>query len=67
VSLTVERTRVKFKLAQNRQPDSRRAIVAELRRRNRPTDARAADAVEETLAERSHDAPIDPSARRLLQ
>jgi len=51
VSLTVERTRVKFKLAQNRTPDSRRAIAAELRRRNRPTDARAAEALEHTLAE----------------
>jgi len=50
VRLTVERTRVKFKLAQNRKPDSRRAIIAELRKRNRPTDARAAAAVEDTLA-----------------
>jgi predicted FMN-binding regulatory protein PaiB len=49
VTLTVERTRVKFKLAQNRKPESRRAIVAELRKRNRPNDARAADAVESTL------------------
>ena len=49
VRLTVERTRVKFKLAQNRPPDSRRAIIAELRRRNRPTDASAAEALEGTL------------------
>ena len=49
VTLTVERTRVKFKLAQNRKPESRRAIIAELRKRNRPNDARAAAAVESTL------------------
>ena len=49
ITLTVARTRVKFKLAQNRKPDSRRAIIAELRKRNRPNDPRAADAVESTL------------------
>ena len=49
LSLTVERTRVKFKLAQNRTPEQRRAIIDELRKRNRPTDARAADAVQSTL------------------
>jgi predicted FMN-binding regulatory protein PaiB len=58
ITLTVERTRVKFKLAQNRTPDSRRAIIAELRRRNRPNDVRAAAAVESTLdstpVERGH-------------
>src|SRR5262249_45449463 len=51
LQLTVERTRVKFKLAQNRTPDSRRAIIAELRKRRRPADARAASALEDTLAE----------------
>jgi predicted FMN-binding regulatory protein PaiB len=49
ITLTVERTRVKFKLAQNRTADSRRAIAAELRKRSRPNDARAAAAVESTL------------------
>jgi predicted FMN-binding regulatory protein PaiB len=49
VRLTVERTRVKFKLAQNRPPEARRRIIAELRKRNRPNDARAADALEGTL------------------
>ena len=49
VRLTVERTRVKFKLAQNRPPESRRRIVQALRERGRPGDARAADAVEWTL------------------
>ena len=50
VRLDVQRTRVKFKLAQNRTPESRRTIIAQLRRRGRPTDARAADALEWTLA-----------------
>ena len=49
VTLTVERTRVKFKLAQNRTPEQRGAIIAELRKRQRPADARAADALESTL------------------
>jgi uncharacterized protein len=49
VRLTVERTRVKFKLAQNRPPEARRRVIAELRKRGRPNDARAADALESTL------------------
>ena len=49
VQLTVERTRVKFKLAQNRTPQARRAIIDQLRTRNRPTDGRAAAALESTL------------------
>src|SRR5712692_10023674 len=57
VRLTVERTRVKFKLAQNRTPEARRRIIAELRKRGRPNDTRAADALQGTLVERSHAAP----------
>jgi len=49
VHLAVERTRVKFKLAQNRPPESRRRIVEALRARGRAGDAQAADAVEWTL------------------
>ena len=49
VRLTVTRTRVKFKLAQNRPPEARRRIIEELRKRGRPNDARAADALEWTL------------------
>lgn len=49
VTLTVERTRVKFKLAQNRTPEERRAIADELRKRSRPGDARAAEALLSTL------------------
>jgi uncharacterized protein len=50
VQLAVERTRVKFKIGQNRSPEQRRTIIAELRRRGRPLDARAAEALEWTLA-----------------
>jgi predicted FMN-binding regulatory protein PaiB len=49
VRLRVERTRVKFKLAQNRPPETRRRIVEALRTRGRPGDAQAAEAVEWTL------------------
>ena len=49
VRLAVRRTRVKFKLAQNRPPEARRRIVEALRARGRPGDAQAADAVEWTL------------------
>lgn len=49
VRLTIERTRVKFKLAQNRPPEARRRIVDALRARGGPGDAQAADAVEWTL------------------
>ena len=51
VRLRVQRTRVKFKLGQNRPPESRRRIIEALRRRARPTDGRAADALEWTLGE----------------
>ena len=53
VRLRVERTRVKFKLGQNRSPQARRRIIDELRKRGRPGDARAADALAWTLAARS--------------
>ena len=51
VRLTVERTRVKFKIGQNRTPEQRRTLIAQLRRRGRPLDARAAEALEWTLAQ----------------
>jgi hypothetical protein len=50
VRLRVQATRVKFKLAQNRPPEVRRRVIAELRKRGRPADARAADALEWTLS-----------------
>jgi predicted FMN-binding regulatory protein PaiB len=49
VRLTVGRCRVKFKLGQNRTAEARRRVVDELRRRGRPNDHRAADALEATL------------------
>jgi predicted FMN-binding regulatory protein PaiB len=49
VRLGVERVRTKFKLGQNRPPETRRNIVQFLRERGRPNDARAAEALESTL------------------
>jgi hypothetical protein len=49
VRLTVERVRIKFKLGQNRPRETRRKIVEFLRERGRPSDARAAEALESTL------------------
>jgi predicted FMN-binding regulatory protein PaiB len=49
VRLAIQRTRVKFKLGQNRPAQSRQHIIEELRRRGRPADARAAEALEWTL------------------
>jgi predicted FMN-binding regulatory protein PaiB len=49
VRLSVERTRVKFKLAQNRPPETRRQIINFLRERGRPNDLRVAAALESTL------------------
>ncbi len=51
VRLAITRVRPKFKIGQNRPPDARRAIIAELRKRGRPADGRAADALEWTLSE----------------
>jgi predicted FMN-binding regulatory protein PaiB len=49
VRLAVARVRIKFKLGQNRPPETRRKIVQFLRERRRPNDARAAEALESTL------------------
>lgn len=49
VRLTVDRVRTKFKLGQNRPPETRRKIIQFLRERGRPNDARAAAALESTL------------------
>jgi predicted FMN-binding regulatory protein PaiB len=51
VTLRIARTRVKFKLGQNRPPSARVRVIAELRKRGRPGDARAADALEWTLGQ----------------
>jgi predicted FMN-binding regulatory protein PaiB len=50
VTLTITACRPKFKLAQNRPVETRRKVIAELRRRGLPGDTRAADAIEWTLA-----------------
>jgi hypothetical protein len=49
VRLAVVSVRPKFKLGQNRPPQTRRTVIARLRERGRPNDARAADALEATL------------------
>jgi uncharacterized protein len=63
VRLQVERTRVKFKLGQNRPAETRRHVIAELRRRGRPGDARAAAALEWTLADSGIQDPDLPPQR----
>ncbi len=49
VHLTITRRRAKFKLGQNRPAQTRRHVIAELRRRGRALDARAAEALEWTI------------------
>jgi predicted FMN-binding regulatory protein PaiB len=49
VRLAITGRKVKWKLGQNRKPDVRARVAAELRRRGRPRDARAADALEWTI------------------
>jgi predicted FMN-binding regulatory protein PaiB len=49
VQLKIKHRRVKFKLGQNRSAEVRSKVIDELRRRGRPNDARAAEAVQRTL------------------
>ena len=49
LTLTIRERKVKWKLAQNRDHERRAKIIAELRKRGRPTDAGAADALQWTL------------------
>jgi len=49
VRLQVTGIRAKFKLAQNRPVEARRRIIAELRKRGRAGDGRAADALQWTI------------------
>jgi uncharacterized protein len=49
VRLDVQSRRAKFKLAQNRPLDARAKIVDELRKRGRPNDERAAEALTWTI------------------
>jgi uncharacterized protein len=47
--LGIKHRRVKFKLGQNRSVEARAKIVEEMRKRGRPNDARAADALQWTI------------------
>jgi len=49
LTLTIRGRKVKWKLAQNRDRETRTKLIAELRKRARPTDAGAADALQWTL------------------
>ncbi len=49
VTLEINRWRAKFKLGQNRPVEARRKVIAELRKRGRPNDGRAADALQWTI------------------
>jgi uncharacterized protein len=53
VTLQIARWRAKFKLGQNRPVEARRQVIAELRRRGRPNDGRAADALQWTIDARA--------------
>jgi predicted FMN-binding regulatory protein PaiB len=57
VTLRITACRAKFKLGQNRPVAARKRVIEELRRRDRPNDARAADALQWTI-----DHPITPGA-----
>ena len=57
LTLHVRTRKVKWKLAQNRSREQREHIIAELRKRARPTDAGAADALQWTL---DHEAAKSP-------
>jgi predicted FMN-binding regulatory protein PaiB len=46
LTLTVHTRKVKWKLGQNRKPGQLMKVIDELRRRGRPTDAAAADALQ---------------------
>ena len=49
VRLEIIRWRAKFKLGQNRPTEARQRVIAELRKRGRPNDGRAADALQWTI------------------
>jgi transcriptional regulator len=58
LTLTVKARKAKWKLAQNRTPETREKIIAELRKRAGPTDAAAAEALQWTL---DHEASRKPA------
>ncbi|MGH7391219.1 MAG: FMN-binding negative transcriptional regulator [Candidatus Rokuibacteriota bacterium] len=61
VRLTIGRVRTKFKLGQNRPPDTRRRVIEHLKARGRPADGRAAEALEWTLTNTPRDGRRQPA------
>jgi len=53
VTLQIARWRATFTLGQNRPVEARRQVIAELRKRGRPSDGRAADALQWTIDARA--------------
>jgi predicted FMN-binding regulatory protein PaiB len=53
LTLSVRARKVKWKLGQNRKPEQLQKLIAELRKRGRPTDAAAADALQWSLDQAS--------------
>lgn len=53
LTLRVRARKVKWKLAQNRAPELRAQLIAQLRERGRPADVAAADALQWTLEQQS--------------
>ena len=49
LTLNVRARKVKWKLGQNRKPEQLQHVIAELRKRGRPTDPAAADALQWSL------------------
>jgi predicted FMN-binding regulatory protein PaiB len=67
IRLEIRNTRVKFKLGQNRAPEVRRKVIAELRQRGRRNDARAADLLGWTIEHEASKLPAGscaPPSRR---
>ena len=62
VKLDIKAVRPKYKLGQNRPVEARRAVIAELRKRGRPNDARAADALEWTIMVESAEGGLTPTS-----
>ena len=62
VKLDITAVRPKYKLGQNRPVEARRAVIAELRKRGRANDARAADALEWTVIAENRDGGVTPTS-----
>ncbi|HVP31272.1 MAG TPA: FMN-binding negative transcriptional regulator [Myxococcota bacterium] len=62
VRLAISRRRVKWKIGQNRPIESRAKVVGELRKRGRPQDGRAADALQWTIDRETERAATEEAA-----